>query len=193
METTNTVAVDEDKRLSRRSLLRRMAVTAAAASLASETTPPSAAQEPHDPVANPQPKVALAFLLDALRRFPLVGIGDRHGLQEIHDFLSALLFHPDLTPQLTDIVVEFGNALHQDVADRFVLEGQPVPNSELQCIWRHTIGGRVLWDAPAYAQFFRTVRAVNWMRPPERRCARASGRSPLRPRDGPGCGRQGLC
>jgi hypothetical protein len=27
----------------------------------------------------------------------------------------------------------------------------------------------VLWDAPVYEQFFRTVRAVNWMQPPARR------------------------
>jgi hypothetical protein len=70
---------------------------------------------------------------------------------------------------LTDIVVEFGNALHQDIADRFILEGKPVADADLQKIWRHTIGGNVLWDAPVYAQFFRSVRAVNALRPPKQR------------------------
>jgi hypothetical protein len=104
-----------------------------------------------------------------LKRFPLVALGERHQLQEFHDFLTALLFHPDLPEPLTDIVVEFGNARHQEVADRFVMDGQPVANSDLQQIWRHTIGGGVLWDAPVYAQFFRTVRAINKARPPRRR------------------------
>src|SRR5262249_2863620 len=148
----------------RRSLLGRLAVMAASAALAAETGPPSAAGEPHDAAADPKPQDALRCLLDALKRFPLVALGDRHGLQEIHDFLMALLSRPDLPPQLTDIVVEFGNARHQDVADRFVVDGRPVADADLQPVWRHTVGGRVLWDAPAYAQFFRTVRAVNWMR-----------------------------
>jgi hypothetical protein len=92
-----------------------------------------------------------------------------HYLQEWHDFLTALLFHPGLPAQLTDVVVEFGNAAHQDVTDRFLLDDQPVANADLERIWRQTIGGGVLWDAPVYAQFFRTVRAVNWMRPKDKR------------------------
>jgi hypothetical protein len=169
MKSTATRAVAQPKGLSRRSLLGRLAVTATSAVLATETAQSLAADEPRDAAADPKPQDAVKFLLDALKRFPVVALGDRHGLQEIHDLLAALLFHPDLPPQLTDVVVEFGNARHQDVADRFVLEGRPVADTDLQQIWRHTLGGQVLWDAPAYAQFFRTVRAVNWMRAPGRR------------------------
>jgi hypothetical protein len=78
-------------------------------------------------------------------------------------------------------VVEFGNARHQQLADSFVVEGRPVPDIELQQIWRHTIGGGVLWDAPAYGQFFRTVRAINWMRAPERRLRVLPGDPPSDP------------
>jgi hypothetical protein len=80
-----------------------------------------------------------------------------------------LLLNPSLDRKIQDIVVEFGNARFQDVADRFVVEGLPVSSTELKSIWRFTIGGGVLWDAPVYEQFFRTVRAINWMRPRERR------------------------
>jgi hypothetical protein len=159
----------QQRGLSRRSMLRGTAITAACAALPTATAPPLLAEGPRDAEAELRPQGALKFLLDALRRSPLVAIGDRHGLQEIHDVLTALLFHPDLPRQLTDVVVEFGNARHQGVADRFVLEGRPVADTDLQPIWRHTVGGGVLWDAPAYAQFFRTVRAVNWARPPGRR------------------------
>jgi hypothetical protein len=169
MRSTTLSALARAKGLSRRSLLRGIAATAASAALATETALPPAAAEPREAAADPKPQDALKFLLGALKRSPLVALGDRHGLQEIHDVLAALLLHPDLPPQLTDVVVEFGNARHQDVADRHVLEGRLVADADLQAIWRHTIGGRVLWDAPAYAQFFRTVRAVNWMRAPGRR------------------------
>jgi hypothetical protein len=40
---------------------------------------------------------------------------------------------------------------------------------ELSQIWCNTIGGRVLWDAPVYEQFFRNVRKVNEELPRERR------------------------
>jgi hypothetical protein len=134
-----------------------------------DSTGRAPADEPGAATADPKPQDALRTVLDALARFPLVALGDRHGLQEFHDLVSALLFHPDLPAQLTDVVVEFGNARYQDIADRFVLEGRPVPDKDLQQIWRHTLGGRVLWDAPVYAQFYRTVRALNWMRAPGRR------------------------
>jgi hypothetical protein len=159
----------QHKGISRRSLLRGIAATATFAAVSAKTTAPLIAHAPGDASADLQPQDALPCLFDAIKRFPLVAIGERHMLQEIHDLLTALLLHPDLPQQLTDIVVEFGNARHQDIADRFVLEGRPVANAELHKIWRHTLGGRVLWDAPVYAQFFHTLRAVNWMRAPGRR------------------------
>jgi hypothetical protein len=116
-----------------------------------------------------KPQDAVPAVLDALQRFSLVALAERHLLQEWHDFAAALLLHPELPGRLTDIVVEFGNALYQDTADRYVVELKPVALAELQNIWRYTIGGNVLWDAPVYAQFFRTVRAVNQRRPAERR------------------------
>jgi hypothetical protein len=167
--TTPGPGTAQRKGLSRRSVFRRFAVSATFAALPVKAVSPVSAEGPRDAEAELRPQGALKVLLDALRRFPLVAVGDRHGLQEIHDVLTALLFHPDLPRQLTDVVVEFGNARHQAVADRFVLEGRPVADADLQPIWRHTVGGGVLWDAPAYAQFFRTVRAVNWARPPGQR------------------------
>jgi hypothetical protein len=169
--------------LSRRSLLRRTtksAVLALAGSGAFALGAKSPAEtreegmapggDPGSPVGrDPQPVNALRGVLDALARFPVVAVGEHHLLQEWHDFITALLFHPDLPGKITDVVVEFGNAQHQKVADRFILEDKPVANAELEQIWRHTIGGGVLWDAPVYGQFFRTVRAVNWMQPPAKR------------------------
>ncbi len=52
-------------------------------------------------------------------------------------------------------------------------------NVELQQIWRKTIGGGTMWDAPVYAQFFRTVRAVNATLPPARRLRVLLGDPPI--------------
>jgi hypothetical protein len=98
-------------------------------------------------------------------------------IQEWHDFISALLFHPDLPAALTDIVVEFGCAAYQEVADRFLLTDQPVARADLVQIWRQV--GDPAWNAPVYEQFFRTVRAVNWQRRPKHRLRVLLGQPPV--------------
>jgi hypothetical protein len=112
-----------------------------------------------------QPRDAVTSILSAMDRFPLVAIGERHLLQEVHDLLTTLLINPALPSKITDIVVEFGNSLHQDIADRFILSDEAISTTDLAQIWRFTIGGDILWDAPVYERFFRTVRAINWGRP----------------------------
>ena len=114
-----------------------------------------------------KPLDAVQTMFTVLGQFPLVALAERHTLQEWHDFVTALLFHPDLPGKITDIVVEFGNSRYQDLADRFVLECRPVANVELRQIWRQI--GDPSWNAPVYEQFFHTVRAINWMQPPTRR------------------------
>src|SRR5262249_8118222 len=116
---------------------------------------------------DPQPQDAYAIILAALTRYPIVAISEAHHLQEEHDFFQALLQRPELPTHITDLVVEFGNARYQEVADRFVAGGR-VAHADLRHIWRDTIGGfKGVWDPPVYEQFFRTVRAVNWQRAPE--------------------------
>ncbi|WP_109509103.1 hypothetical protein [Nocardioides speluncae] len=81
----------------------------------------------------------------------------------------SLLERDAFVVAVDDLVVEFGNALHQPIADRFLLDLAQVPQARLSQIWRDTIGGRVLWDAPVYEAFFRKVRAVNETLPADRR------------------------
>jgi hypothetical protein len=103
-------------------------------------------------------------------------MAERHYVQEWHDVITALLFHPALPAHLTDIVVEAGCSAYQELADRFVVAGQPVARAVLAQIWRQV--GDPWWDAPVYEQFLRTVRAVNWMRPPQRRIRVLLGSAP---------------
>jgi hypothetical protein len=152
-----------ETRLSRRALLGSAALSALPVGLAAAGSGTPVSEVPL------QPLDPFRTVLDAFATYPLVAFGEHHQLQEFHDFLTVLAFHPEFPDKVNDVVVEFGNALYQAVADRFVVAGEPVANVELEPIWRNTIGGSVFWDAPVYGQFFRNVRAVNWMLPPDRR------------------------
>jgi hypothetical protein len=127
-----------------------------------------------------QPVNAVEALIEQMERFPLVALGEVHQLQEFSDFLTALLYHPLLPEKITDIVVEFGNAHYQEIADQFLLTDQPVAKADLQQIWR-TASGNILWDVPVYEQFFVTVRAINWILPPSRRLRVLLGDPPFDP------------
>jgi hypothetical protein len=94
--------------------------------------------------------------------------------------VQALVLQPDFPARFDDIVVEFGNARYQSLADRFLLQLRPVARSNLSRIWRDaTFGGRVYWDAPVYEQFFRTVRAVDWRLPRDERIRVLLGDPPV--------------
>jgi hypothetical protein len=108
-------------------------------------------------------------VLQAIARHPLVGLGDPHMCEQFHTFLRTLVQRPAFRNQIDDIVVEFGNAFFQDIADRYFLDLQPVNDAELAQMWRSTIGGRVYWDAPVYEHFYRTVRSINQTLPRSRR------------------------
>lgn len=129
---------------------------------------------------NLQPVNAVEALIQQMGCFPLIALGEVHQLQEFYDYLTALLYHPLLPEKITDIVVEFGNAHYQDIADQFLLTDQPVAKADLQQIWR-TASGHILWDAPVYEQFFVTVRAINWTLPPARRLRVILGDPPFDP------------
>jgi hypothetical protein len=161
--------------ISRRTVLRHTAVAAGVAATAgfgasrllAPQTSTAEARAVNQSGAALVPLEPLSAILSAMVRYPLVGLADRHQLQEEHDFIGALLHHPDLPARINDIVVEFGSAAYQDLADRFLLAGEPVAGAELALIWRQI--GDPTWNAPVYEQFFRTVRAVNWALPPRRR------------------------
>lgn len=124
-----------------------------------------------------QPAPALPAILDALRRYPLVALCDRHQVQQEHDFIQSLLRSPALPGLINDIVVEFGNPLEQSIADRYLLTLEPLPIDDVRQIWRQT--GSPLWDALVYEQFFRTLRDVNAALPAARRIRVVLGDTPI--------------
>lgn len=111
--------------------------------------------------AEPEPLDPYDAVIEATQEHALVALGEYHQMQEWHDFMRELLDREEFVAAVDDVVVEFGNALYQPVADRYLLELEPVTDAELSQIWRNTIGGGILWDAPVYEEFFRKVREVN--------------------------------
>lgn len=119
-------------------------------------------------------------VLAAFRTHRLVALGEAHILQEHHDVLQTLISDPRLPAVVDDIVVEFGNALYQDMIDRFILDVRPVNDADLRPVWRNTTQSPAgTWDNPVYEQFFRRVRAVNLTLPPGQRIRVLLGDLPI--------------
>jgi hypothetical protein len=109
--------------------------------------------------SDPIPQPAVEEVLEEFRVRPLVAIGEAHRNQQVHDFIVHLVTDPRFSQTVDDIVVEFGTARHQNIIDRYIA-GDSVPLSELRRAWRDTVN-ILVWDAPVYERFFRTVRTVN--------------------------------
>jgi hypothetical protein len=130
-------------------------------------------QLPHDP----KPIDAMEGVIRAFDKYPIVALSEFHGLEQEADFIAQLIGHPGFSTKVDDIVVEFGNALYQDVIDRYV-EGKDVPLSELRQVWRNTTQLTV-WDGAIYERFFANVRALNQTLPAKRRLHVLLGDPPI--------------
>ncbi len=104
--------LDSTPLCTRLAFLHNAATVAALPLLSAETwafqaaAPPMRALPSGD--ADLKPQEPISSLLAAMDRLPLVALTERHMLQEWHDFITELLFHPHLPGKITDIVVEFG-------------------------------------------------------------------------------------
>ncbi len=104
---------------------------------------------------------AADYLVDAFDRFPLVAFSEpRHGAGGTREFLTSLVRHPRFAGTVNDIVVEFGNARYQSIADRYVT-GEPVPHDQLSQIWENTTVVSGVWTAPMYEGMLSEVRSLN--------------------------------
>ena len=107
-----------------------------------------------------KPREPIAGILEAFKTRQIVGIPDAHRNTATHAFLLSLIRDPQFPTVVNDIVVECGNARHQDVADRFV-RGEDVSYEALRKTWLDTTQAQPGCDTPQPEEFFRTIRAVN--------------------------------
>lgn len=106
-----------------------------------------------------RPAAALQWLLGAIKVNPLVGLGEMHGSASQHYLIRQLVSHPDFAAD--DLVIEFGNALYQDVLDAYI-SGEDISIERLRQVWRNTTQSPInTWEDPIYAQLLATVREAN--------------------------------
>ena len=122
---------------------------------------------------------ATDYLVRAFERFPLVAFSEpRHGAAGTTAFLASLVRHPRFAGTVNDVVVEFGNARYQDVADQFVAGGD-VSRDHLKQIWENTTVVTGVWTAPMYEAFLHEVRSLNQTLPADRRVRVVLGDPPI--------------
>src|SRR5688500_2720443 len=107
-----------------------------------------------------KPSEPIAGIFEAFKTHHIVSIPAAHRNTASHAFLLSLIRDPRFPTVVNDVVVECGNALHQDVADRFV-RGVDVPYETLRTIWLDTTQAQPGCDTPQPEETLRTVRAVN--------------------------------
>lgn len=112
------------------------------------------------------PTGAEATILAAFDSAWVVALGENHGHLEFHDLVLRILDTPGAAEVIDDIAVEWGNALYQDVVDRYA-RGDEVSWDSVTMAWRNSIvSPNTVWDAPVYERFFREVRRLNADLPP---------------------------
>ena len=134
----------------------------------------------------PVPVDAHDGLLALFHAAPVVALGEAHWLDQQHRLIQELLFDERLAETVDAIVVEFGNALHQPLIDRY-LAGDDVAPRQLRRVWSECVGGWFsrAFESPVYAEFFETVRSVRLARRSERPQV-LLGDPPFDPLDGVG-------
>jgi hypothetical protein len=124
------------------------------------STPAQALLTPagHQPSPSTTHQVATALGTE-LGRHRLLAIGEDHRSRRFHLFLQSLIHDRAFICRVDDIVVEFGNAGLQEIADHYV-GGRFVARRDKLRMWRDT-GQLLVWDSPVYERFFDAIRAIN--------------------------------
>ena len=97
-----------------------------------------------------------------------VALPEPHGEILAANFREDLVRHPGFAGTVDTIAVEFASAFHQDLLDRWVLDGEDLPLEQVRSIWQDTMQ-MFVWDAPIYERFLRTVREANMARSDDER------------------------
>jgi outer membrane protein OmpA-like peptidoglycan-associated protein len=111
---------------------------------------------------------AVQYIASAFKNHQLVALSELHGSPETFALFKSIVSDPAFQAAGADVVVEFGNARHQDVADRYV-GGEEVAREDLERIWLDTTQISGIWGLPMYESMLTAVRNANVALPPARR------------------------
>lgn len=107
-------------------------------------------------------------IIDAWKTADVVCLGEDHDRYYDNELRIALVRHPAFPRTVRAVVVEMANPVHQDLLDRFILDGAPLSRAEIAPIWRDATNPEV-WESPIYEKFLRAIREVNLKLPREQR------------------------
>lgn len=114
-------------------------------------------QDATDPVR----QEGIETIIRLFKEKPLVAIGEIHGHSQLYDFLGQLIKEEGFYTQVNDILIEAGNALYQDILDRYI-SGEDVDAEELRLVWMNTTQSPVdPWGSKVYLDFLLSVRELN--------------------------------
>jgi hypothetical protein len=106
------------------------------------------------------PTEPVSAVLKAFDSHELVAVPGGHLNTAVHAFTLALIRDRRFTDVVDDVIVEWGNARYQDLADRFV-NGRDVAYADLRRIWMDNTQAAPTDDNPQAEEILRAVRAVN--------------------------------
>lgn len=107
-------------------------------------------------------------ILEAWKTADVVCLGEAHDRYYDNELRIALVQHPAFPRLVRVIVLEMANPIHQDLLDRFIVDGAPMSRGEIAPIWRDATNPEV-WESPLYEQLLRAIRDVNLRLPREQR------------------------
>lgn len=119
-----------------------------------------------------------ASLLAASDGASLLCFGEVHGSTADADLRSALVSHPEFSERFGQVLFEGASAAHQELIDRYVLEGEDVARERLARVWRDA-GRGLQWRLPLYERLFDELRALNRGLPADRRVRLLGGTPPI--------------
>ena len=122
-------------------------------------------------------KPVVTGILSLWDKADVVCLGEDHGSKNDSDLRIALVEHPDLVKRIRLIMIESANVAHQDVLDRFILDGEAMPRQQLGVVWQDADGHEV-WAASIYEAFLRAVQKTNLTVPKAQRIRVLAGDDP---------------
>jgi hypothetical protein len=127
--------------------------------------------------SEPVPRPAIPAILAAFEKYEVVGMPEAHGLNDLDDFILALIRNPEFPEKLNDIAVECRNSLYQPILDRYI-SGEDVPFSEVRDVWRNTTQP-MCGESEFFEELFPLVRKTNQKLASTRRLRVLAGDSPV--------------
>lgn len=140
---------------------------------------PQEVPPPVSPCASPSLAQVADSVAAAFETHQFVFIGSTHGGKKPHDFLLCLLSRPSLQRRVQDVLVEWGNPVHQSLVDRYLLKLEPVPLDSLRPVWFDTDAPQLWARLPLIPEFYEAVRVVNTRLDPARRLRVLGGCEPI--------------